>query len=83
MPRRRRGGVMTARAIDTEVRTSPMPHHLTPDELARELGTDRRDVIAKCLASGVPIFHGRIDRTLFEHALHERGSRQPAVPAGA
>ena len=49
-----------------------MPHHLTPDELARSTGLDRRDVIAKCLESGVPIFHGRIDRTLFEATIRER-----------
>ena len=58
-----------------------MAHHLTPAELAREIGLDRRDVIAKCLASGVPIFHGRIDRTLFECALRE--TADPSVPAEA
>jgi hypothetical protein len=56
-----------------------MAHHLTPVELAREIGMDRRVVIAKCLASGVPIFHGRIDRTLFECALREYAD--PGVPA--
>jgi hypothetical protein len=44
---------------------------------------DRRDVIAKCLAVGVPIFHGRIDRTLFESALRERVARPASVSAGA
>jgi hypothetical protein len=42
-----------------------MAIHLTPTELAREAGLDRRDVISKCLEMGVPIFHGRIDKTLF------------------
>lgn len=42
-----------------------MAIHLTPTELAREAGLDRRDVISKCLELGVPIFHGRIDKTLF------------------
>ena len=56
-----------------------MAHHLTPDELARATGLDRRDVIAKCLAAGVPIFHGRIDKTLFECALRERADH--SVPA--
>ena len=41
------------------------PNHLTPTELAREAGLDRRTVIAKCHEMGVPIFQGRIDRTLF------------------
>jgi len=42
-----------------------MAIHLTPTELAREAGLDRRDVIAKCLEHGVPIFQGRIDKSLF------------------
>jgi hypothetical protein len=43
----------------------PMAIHLTPTELARESGLERRDVIAKCMELGVPIFQGRIDKTLF------------------
>jgi hypothetical protein len=42
-----------------------MPNHLTPTELAREAGLDRREVISKCMEMGVPIFQGRIDKTLF------------------
>ncbi|MFN8130702.1 MAG: hypothetical protein U0R70_04050 [Solirubrobacteraceae bacterium] len=42
-----------------------MPNHLTPTELAREAGLDRREVISKCMELGVPIFQGRIDKTLF------------------
>ena len=42
-----------------------MANHLTPTELARESGLERRDVIAKCIEMGVPIFNGRIDKTLF------------------
>ena len=42
-----------------------MAIHLTPTELAREAGLDRRDVISKCMEMGVPIFEGRIDKTLF------------------
>ncbi len=50
-----------------------MPNHLTPTELAREAGLDRRDVISKCMEMGVPIFQGRIDKTLFLTSLeHER-----------
>ncbi|MEY2513403.1 MAG: hypothetical protein QOJ89_761 [bacterium] len=46
-----------------------MPNHLTPTELAREAGLDRRDVISKCMEMGVPIFQGRIDKTLFLTSL--------------
>ncbi len=42
-----------------------MPNHLTPTELAREAGLERKEVIVKCMEMGVPIFQGRIDKTLF------------------
>lgn len=46
-----------------------MANHLTPSELAREAGLDRRDVISKCVEWGVPIFNGKIDKTLFLSSL--------------
>ena len=46
-----------------------MAIHLTPTELAREAGLERRAVIHKCLELGVPIFYGRIDKTLFLTSL--------------
>jgi hypothetical protein len=49
----------------------PMAIHLTPTELARETGLERRDVIAKCMEMGVPIFQGRIDKTLFLASLQD------------
>ncbi|HMJ32844.1 MAG TPA: hypothetical protein VK501_02915 [Baekduia sp.] len=48
-----------------------MAIHLTPTELAREAGLERRDVIAKCMEMGVPIFQGRIDKTLFIASLED------------
>jgi len=48
-----------------------MANHLTPSELARESGLERRDVIVKCVEWGVPIFNGRIDKTLFLYTLRE------------
>ena len=48
-----------------------MANHLTPTELAREAGLDRRDVIEKCMELGVPIFQGRIDKTLFMASVSE------------
>jgi len=47
-----------------------MPNHLTPTELARESGLERREVLTKCLELGVPIFQGRIDKSLFLASLH-------------
>ena len=49
-----------------------MAIHLTPTEMAREVGLERRDVIAKCMEMGVPIFQGRIDKTLFLASLQDR-----------
>ena len=69
---RQRAKVRVEVTITQEVATTPMPHHLTPSELARETGLDRRDVIATCLETGVPIYHGRIDKTLFTATLRER-----------
>jgi len=48
-----------------------MANHLTPTELAREHGMDRRQVIETCMELGVPIFQGRIDKTLFRASLAE------------
>ena len=51
-----------------------MAIHLTPTELAREAGMERRQVIEKCMELGVPIFQGRIDKTLFLANLSEQGT---------
>jgi hypothetical protein len=53
-----------------------MANHLTPTELARESGLERRDVIVKCVELGVPIFNGRIDKTLFLSSLRELSTYQ-------
>jgi hypothetical protein len=52
-----------------------MAIHLTPTELAREAGMHRREVITKCMELGVPIFQGRIDKTLFLASLREQPSK--------
>jgi hypothetical protein len=51
-----------------------MAIHLTPTEMARECGLERRDVIAKCMEMGVPIFQGRVDKTLFLASLEDEGA---------
>jgi hypothetical protein len=60
----------------------PMAIHLTPTEMAREAGLERRDVIAKCMEMGVPIFQGRIDKTLFLASLEDTAGVE-ARPAEA
>ena len=51
-----------------------MANHLTPSELATQLHMDQQEVIGRCVQMGVPIFHGRIDRTLFELSLRSLGA---------
>ena len=51
-----------------------MANHLTPEELAKEMGMDRDEVIRICIAEGVPIYHGKIDKTLFQASLESVGS---------
>jgi hypothetical protein len=46
-----------------------MPNHLTPDELSEEVGIDREEVIRICLEEHVPIYQGKIDKTLFQAQL--------------
>jgi hypothetical protein len=58
-----------------------MAIHLTPSELARESGLERRDVIVKCVQLGVPIFNGRIDKTLFLSSLREIPGAQAQLQA--
>jgi len=60
-----------------------MANHLTPTELAREAGLERRDVIVKCVELGVPIFNGRIDKTLFLTSLRDLPGSQQGQPQTA
>jgi len=58
-----------------------MANHLTPTELARESGLGRSEVLAKCLELGVPIFKGRIDKSLFLANLRQGATTQRPVAA--
>ena len=58
-----------------------MAIHLTPTELAREAGMERREVIQKCMEMGVPIFNGRIDKTLFVSSLNDLKRTNPRAAA--
>jgi hypothetical protein len=50
-----------------------MANHLTPEELSKELGIDRDEVIRVCVQEGVPIYQGKIDKTLFQAQLQALG----------
>jgi hypothetical protein len=58
-----------------------MAIHLTPTELARESGMERREVIEKCMELGVPIFQGRIDKTLFLANVSEQSASRSNTAA--
>lgn len=61
-----------------------MANHLTPTELAREAGLGRREVLSKCTEMGVPVFKGRIDKSLFLASLRQgpHASPRPAAAKG-
>jgi hypothetical protein len=51
-----------------------MANHLTPEELSKELGIDRDTIIRLCIEEGVPIYQGKIDKTLFQAQLQAVGA---------
>ena len=51
-----------------------MANHFTPEELSEELGIDRDEIIRVCLEESIPIYHGKIDRSLFEAQLAASGA---------
>jgi hypothetical protein len=42
-----------------------MANHLTPEELSEELNIDRQEVIRLCIEESIPIYQGKIDKSLF------------------
>lgn len=58
-----------------------MANHLTPEEVAAEFGLDRDDVIRVCVTAHVPIYHGKIDKTLFAACREELDHEHGAVAA--
>jgi hypothetical protein len=51
-----------------------MANHLTPEELAKEMGMEREEVIRICVEEAVPIYNGKIDKTLFAASLEAVGT---------
>jgi hypothetical protein len=44
-------------------------NHLTPEELSKEVGIDRDEIIRICVEEAIPIYNGKIDKTLFQAQL--------------
>jgi hypothetical protein len=63
-----RGGLFRAAGSWGDER-SGIGNHLTPEELSKETGLDRAEVIRICLEEHVPIYQGKIDKTLFQAQL--------------
>jgi hypothetical protein len=55
-----------------------LANHLTPEELSKELGIERDVVIRVCVEESIPIYHGKIDKTLFQAHLEATG-----IPTGS
>ncbi len=56
-----------------------MANHFTPEELSEELGIDRDEIIRVCLQESIPIYHGKIDRSLLEAHLQASGAGRDAT----
>jgi hypothetical protein len=54
-------------------------NHLTPEELSKELGIDRQEVIRVCIEEAIPIYQGKIDKTLFQAHLEAAGASRTAT----
>ena len=51
-----------------------MANHLTPEELSKELGIERDEVIRLCIEEAIPIYQGKIDKSLFAAQLQAIGA---------
>ena len=60
-----------------------MANHLTPEELSKEVGIDRDEVIRICVEEHVPIYQGKIDKTLFQAHLSAINALPPQALASA
>jgi hypothetical protein len=54
-----------------------MAVHLTPEELSEALGMAPKEVVTLCCEHAVPIYNGRIDKTLFVHSVTADGTALP------
>ena len=54
-------------------------NHLTPEELSKELGLDRDEVIRVCIEEAIPIYHGKSDKSLFQAQLEASGASRASA----
>lgn len=60
-----------------------MANHFTPEELAKELGMEPRGLIEFCIREGIPIYKGKIDRSLLTVVMRSKGLVVPALQPAA
>lgn len=60
-----------------------MANHFTPEELAAELGTDTRSLVQLCIKEGIPIYKGKIDRSLLTAVIKAKGIQLPKTQIAA
>ena len=50
-----------------------MANHFTPDELAQEFGMETKQIVQLCIEESVPIYKGKVDRSLLTLVMKSRG----------
>lgn len=60
-----------------------MANHFTPEELAEELGMETAQVIRLCMSEGIPIYKGKIDRSLLAAVMKAKGIPLPQAQVAA
>jgi hypothetical protein len=60
-----------------------MANHFTPEELAEEMGMETGQIIRLCVSEGVPIYKGKIDRSLLTVVMKAKGLALPQAQAAA
>ena len=60
-----------------------MANHFTPEELAEEMGVDAGQMIRLCVSEGIPVYKGKIDRSLLWAVMKSKDIRlsEPQVAA--
>jgi hypothetical protein len=56
-----------------------MANHFTPEELAKDLGMDSKEVVRFCIEEGIPIYKGKVDRHLLTVVMRAKGMVVPVV----
>jgi len=60
-----------------------MANHFTPEELAEELGMDTGEIIRLCVREGIPIYKGKVDRSLLTAVMRAKGIQLPKTQIAA